>query len=68
MKDSREWKGRADGLPPDGGQNVELCRAALMEIFSYMDMGLDEAGRRRLEGYSGEQIRDLMLKIQGFLQ
>jgi hypothetical protein len=68
MKDSREWRPMADGLPPDGGCNVDLCRAALLEILHYMNLDLDETGRRNLESYDGEQIRALMVKIQGFLQ
>jgi hypothetical protein len=64
MKDSQGLRSVAG----DGDARPELCRTALLEIFAYMGLDLDERGRRKLEGYDGDQIRDLMVRIQGLLQ
>jgi hypothetical protein len=66
MKDSQGLRSMAGGA--GGDARPELCRTALLEIFAYMGLDLDERGRHNLESYDGDQIRDLMVRIQGLLQ
>jgi len=68
MRDAKDWKA-ANSIPIAlEYPNVELCRAALIEIFAYMGMELDGKGRSNLESYDFEKIQELMSKIKGLLQ